>query len=96
MGGGSGQRNAQGRIDHGGRWRDEQEWPLARTAWTPMYLHADGQLSAQAPVVENAARSFVFDPYGNPKDIVERVERPMGEVLRTRYEFNNYVNQTSP
>ena len=62
MGGGSGQRNAQGRIDHGGRWRDEQEWPLARTAWAPMYFHADGQLSAQAPATGAASRSFVFDP----------------------------------
>ena len=24
-------------------WRDEQEWPLARTDWTPYYLHSGGQ-----------------------------------------------------
>ena len=23
-------------------WREEQEWPLARTEWTPWYLHSDG------------------------------------------------------
>ena len=26
-------------------WRDEQEWPLARTEYTPFYLHGDGVLS---------------------------------------------------
>ena len=30
MGGGSGRRTELGKLDHGGRWRDEQEWPLAR------------------------------------------------------------------
>ena len=30
MGGGSGRKTELGKLDHGGRWRDEQEWPLAR------------------------------------------------------------------
>ncbi len=39
-------------------WRDEQEWPLARTVWTPLYLQSrggansargDGELSFDAP-----------------------------------------------
>src|SRR5690606_4354437 len=30
MGGGSGDRTAGGRLLHGGRWRDEPAWPLAR------------------------------------------------------------------
>src|SRR5262245_33334381 len=34
MGGGSGRRSSTGRLVHGGRWRDEQEWPLARTRFT--------------------------------------------------------------
>ena len=25
-------------------WRDEQEWPLARTGYTPWYLQQDGGL----------------------------------------------------
>ena len=29
--------------------RDESEWPLARTRWTPLYLASAGQLSAAAP-----------------------------------------------
>lgn len=27
--------------------RDENEWPLARTEWTPLYLSTDGQLGAE-------------------------------------------------
>lgn len=27
-------------------WRDEQEWPLARTAWTPWYLHSGGRANS--------------------------------------------------
>ena len=28
MGGGSGRKTAQGRLDHGGRWRSESDWPI--------------------------------------------------------------------
>lgn len=41
-------------------------------------------------------RDFTYDAFGNPEDVVDRVERPQGEVVRTRYEFNDYVNQTTP
>ena len=30
MGGGSGRKTALGKLDHGGRWREEDEWPLSR------------------------------------------------------------------
>jgi putative CocE/NonD family hydrolase len=51
-------------------WRDEWEWPLARTEWTSYYLHSaggantvggDGSLSTTAPGAE-AADSFLYDP----------------------------------
>ena len=51
-------------------WRDEREWPLARTEWTPYYLHSggranslrgDGELSPVAPADE-PPDSFVYDP----------------------------------
>ena len=35
MGGGRGRKTALGKLDHGGRWRDEHEWPLARAQQTP-------------------------------------------------------------
>jgi len=62
MGGGSGRKNSAGRLDHGGRWRREQEWPLARTRWTPAYLHPGGVLSAAQPRAESASSTFTFDP----------------------------------
>lgn len=51
-------------------WRDENEWPLARTRFTPYYLHSggqantlhgDGTLSAVPPDAE-APDHFVYDP----------------------------------
>ena len=51
-------------------WRDEREWPLARTRWTRFYLHSqgqanslngDGRLSAEAPAEEPPDR-FEYDP----------------------------------
>ena len=51
-------------------WRDENEWPLARTRYTPYYFHSqgrantrmgDGQLSPAAPGEEPTDR-FVYDP----------------------------------
>jgi len=61
MGGGDGHKTADGRVFVGGRWRDEQEWPLARTKPTPYYLHANGVL---APVKPGRAQPLVyaFDP----------------------------------
>jgi len=52
------------------RWRNENEWPLARTVYTPFYLHSsgsantrsgDGTLSKELPS-EEAADRFVYDP----------------------------------
>lgn len=51
-------------------WRDEQEWPLARTEYIPYYFHSqghansrngDGQLAIHLPSGE-PADSFVYDP----------------------------------
>jgi uncharacterized protein len=43
-------------------WRDEAEWPLARTQWTPWYLGAGGSLTATRPDGPAQPDSFVFDP----------------------------------
>ena len=51
-------------------WRDEHEWPLMRTQWTPWYLRSegrpnsllgDGELSPGAPPEQATAR-YQFDP----------------------------------
>src|SRR5262249_60519528 len=38
MGGGSGRRNAAGRLEHGGHWRQAATWPLPPTQFTPYYF----------------------------------------------------------
>jgi putative CocE/NonD family hydrolase len=62
MGGGSGRKTAGGKLDHGGRWREEQEWPLARAVPTSLYLHGNGGLSAEQPAAGDAPREFTYDP----------------------------------
>jgi hypothetical protein len=62
MGTGDGRKLADGRVNHGGRWRDEQEWPLARSQSTNYYLQADGILAQQRPAVTRSSTSFEFDP----------------------------------
>jgi putative CocE/NonD family hydrolase len=55
------------------RWRDEQEWPLARTRYTKYYLQSagkantssgDGQLVTKVPSA-NATDTYTYDP-ANP------------------------------
>src|SRR5207248_4758450 len=60
MGGGSGRRNAAGRLEHGGFWRSAAEWPLPQTEWTRFYLRADCSLAVEAG--DGAALTLVADP----------------------------------
>mgnify|MGYP002622254086 FL=1 len=62
MGGGSGRRTAEGRLDHGGRWRSADDWPLPGAVDTPFYLHVDGALRTQAPASGEASLSYRYDP----------------------------------
>ena len=48
------------------RWRDEQEWPLRRTRWTPMYLSSRGNansLNGDGVLTARPARSAPPDRY---------------------------------
>ncbi len=62
MGGGSGRRNEAGRLDHGGRWRHEREWPIARTRRVTYYLRSGGGLSTGRPEEDAPPVSFTHDP----------------------------------
>jgi putative CocE/NonD family hydrolase len=62
MGGGSGQRNADGRLDHGGHWRQADTWPLPESVFIPYYCHADGLLSPDKPVPEAEPLTYRYDP----------------------------------
>ena len=62
MGSGDGTKNADGRLNHGGRWREEREWPLARTQYTSFYFHRDSSLSEELPPAEVEPSRYLFDP----------------------------------
>ena len=69
MGGGDGRRTAHGKLNHGGRWRDEHEWPLAIAPLVPGFSHhlrqvdgprfdGIGQKEGVDPGVNGAARAL--------------------------------------
>ncbi len=62
MGSGDGGKDEKGRLQHGGFWRDENEWPLARAVATDYYLSPGGGLGTQPPAAAGGATSFQFDP----------------------------------
>lgn len=62
MGGGSGRKNAAGRLDHGGRWRSADDWPLPNAVETPYYLDAGGSLSPTEPDIDEARLTYLYDP----------------------------------
>ncbi len=62
MGMGDGHRDENGRLYHGGFWRDAADWPLPGTSATPYYLHEDGSLSTVPPSVNTSRTTFTFDP----------------------------------
>ena len=52
------------------QWRDEYEWPLARTIYTPYYLRSDGKANTRfgdgklnlEPPNQEKADTFIYDP----------------------------------
>ena len=66
MGTGDGHKDAEGRLFHGGYWRNEKAWPLARARSVRWYLHAGRTLSTstpnESPSDSGAAVTYRFDP----------------------------------
>jgi putative CocE/NonD family hydrolase len=62
MGGGSGRKTAQGRLDHGGQWRTATDWPLPHQQLTPYYLSSSGQLCTDEPGLQAQPLTFDFNP----------------------------------
>ena len=71
MGGGSGRKTPLGKLDHGGRWRDEDEWPLARARPMTLHLHGDGSLGTEPP-----------SPLGRAAELHLRPRRPGADDRR--------------
>ncbi|MGD0329179.1 MAG: CocE/NonD family hydrolase [Nitrososphaeria archaeon] len=93
MGGGRGIRNKNGRLDHGGKWRFENEWPIKRTRYTEYYLHKGMKLSTSPPTEnDTTGTTFIYDP-NNPVPTIganisfliyfERTERSIDILERT-------------
>lgn len=61
MGGGSGRRTSEGRLDHGGHWRGEAAWPLPSAQATTWHLHGSGRI-APAPPTSAATLTYHSDP----------------------------------
>lgn len=58
------------------QWRDEQEWPLARTQYQNWYLHAGGGLSPEAPAADAKAMSYRYDPADPVPTLGGNIMRP--------------------
>jgi len=78
MGGGDGGRTLDGRIAHGGRWRDETDWPLARARPLRLFLHpaAPGDAVASVPALRSRLPGTL------------RAVAPAGGVSPSRYAFD--------
>ncbi|RAW45583.1 acyl esterase [Halorubrum sp. 48-1-W] len=62
MGDGDGGVTANGRLDHGGEWREGTDWPLPDTDFTAYYAHGDGNLATDPPEATDASTTYEFDP----------------------------------
>lgn len=62
MGGGSGRKNAAGRLGHGGRWIHCADWPPPHIQPVSFFLHGDGLLSGHPPAENAAPLAYRYDP----------------------------------
>ena len=61
MGGGSGARRTDGRLDHGGAWRASESWPPAGAHPRRFYLAESGALR-DTPPGEEGVQTYTYDP----------------------------------
>jgi len=87
MGGGEGYKTGSGRLMHGGAWREEHEWPLARTRFTELHLHEDGDLRTEPPTLAASSTTYRFDSGnpvpsigGNVSSLLDLLDMPSGIV----------------
>ena len=69
------------------QWRQENEWPLARTVYTDFYLHSEGgangasgsgSLSTAPPDMEEPADGYTYDPGDPTPYLVDARELELG------------------
>jgi len=62
MGTGHGEKTPEGHLNHGGFWRDENEWPLERAQFQTLYLHEDGSLDSFEAMEDDTSLTYTYDP----------------------------------
>lgn len=62
MGGGDGRRAENGRINQGGEWRYEDNWPPSSVRETALYLDGDGTLALDEPTSRTPSTTYTYDP----------------------------------
>ena len=103
MGAGTQQMNKHDydrRLDHGGYWRSEPNWPVPGTQETAFFLHADGTLSRNEPdEQEQPSTRYTFDPMdpvptmGGGISAADSIMRPGAFDQRGRPDFIGCVNE---
>lgn len=62
MGGGSGLRDYDNRMQHGGHWRAVESWPPAENRERQLFLAADGSFTPAPPAGPSPPLEYVFNP----------------------------------
>ena len=62
MGSGSGASNAAGNLEHGGFWREEAEWPLARAETLTCHLAEEDALRCDGMAPDVGQVEWIHDP----------------------------------
>lgn len=82
-------------------WRDEQEWPLARTQYTNYYIHSDGTaarfpgggtLSLVAPDCDEPTDDFAYDPK-NPMPTKGGTFQPFTGIPAGSFDQTEYLSR---
>ncbi len=83
MGGGSGERTIEGRLLHGGRWREEPAWPLTRAVPTDYFFQPGGVLAADlTPPEDGGSSTLRFDPQ-HPMPTISSNTSSLNEIVPT-------------
>jgi len=86
MGGGTGQKSIDGKLHHGGVWRNEHEWPLSRTHFTKYYLQKGGDLSLSLPKKGIPPSTYTFDPRKPVPTLGGNISAAMGTMMPGAYD----------
>lgn len=62
MGGGTGARNDDGRLDHDGRWRAYGSWPVENVEARSLYFTENNTLSRKASDTAPNSLEYIYDP----------------------------------